>query len=194
MTEDCFQKTPLDFAPTSRIVFRNGSSVEFTPTLLSNGTTPEGSIWAMNPIPTDTEYAQPCPQRSGPVDAPTAYLRWGKNPTDCSGTWPTTLSIEDTVLIPKDIEPGEYVLGFRWDCEETTQERTLMYSSALLSSRRVMCALRHQRALVRSVSQQIWGGAYAGTCVCERVCPYACICHGLTCGACPVHADLAELQ
>ena len=30
------------------------------------------------------------------------------------------LHIEDTVVIPADIEPGEYVLGWR-DCEQTTQ-------------------------------------------------------------------------
>jgi hypothetical protein len=34
---------------------------------------------------------------------------------------PTTLYIEDTVQIPEHIAPGEYVLGWRWDCEETTQ-------------------------------------------------------------------------
>lgn len=79
-------------------------------------------MWAMNPIPaTPSDYSQVCPHPGGPVDAPTAYLKWGKNPTDCSGVWPTTLYVEDTVIIPADIEPGEYVLGWRWDCEETTQ-------------------------------------------------------------------------
>ena len=29
--------------------------------------------------------------------------------------------IEDTVIIPKDLAPGKYVLGWRWDCEETAQ-------------------------------------------------------------------------
>jgi hypothetical protein len=72
-------------------------------------------MWAMNPIPAELgDYSQPCPNKSGPVKAPTAYLRWSTNPTDCSGTWPTTLYIEDTVKIPVDIEPGEYVLGWRW--------------------------------------------------------------------------------
>jgi len=121
VTEECFQQTPLDFTMESRIVWRNGSSVPFAPTLLSKGTFPEGSMWAMNPLPTATEYPPPCAHPGGPVRAPTAYNRWGKNPTDCSGTWPTTLYIEDTVVIPQNIEPGEYVLGWRWDCEETTQ-------------------------------------------------------------------------
>eukprot|EP00662_Eupelagonemidae_sp_cell21_P001863 gene1863-56269_t len=38
----------------------------------------------------------------------------------CSGDWKGG-QIVDTVIIPKDITPGEYVLGWRWDCEETTQ-------------------------------------------------------------------------
>ena len=29
--------------------------------------------------------------------------------------------IYDTVLIPKDLAPGDYVLGWRWDSEETAQ-------------------------------------------------------------------------
>jgi hypothetical protein len=40
---------------------------------------------------------------------------------ECSGNWPTTVYIEDAVKIPTDLTPGEYVLGWRWDCEETTQ-------------------------------------------------------------------------
>ena len=40
---------------------------------------------------------------------------------DCSGTWPTQLYIEDTIKILANIAAGEYVLAFRWDCEETTQ-------------------------------------------------------------------------
>ena len=43
-------RTPLDFEPESRIVWRNGSSVAFKPTLLSEGTFPKGSMWAMNPL------------------------------------------------------------------------------------------------------------------------------------------------
>eukprot|EP00041_Stephanoeca_diplocostata_P012272 m.205828 g.205828 ORF g.205828 m.205828 type:complete len:77 (+) comp18884_c0_seq1:1248-1478(+) len=31
------------------------------------------------------------------------------------------LEIVDNVLIPEGLEPGEYVLGWRWDCEESNQ-------------------------------------------------------------------------
>jgi hypothetical protein len=30
-------------------------------------------------------------------------------------------AIEDTLVVPADIPPGDYILGFRWDCEQTTQ-------------------------------------------------------------------------
>jgi len=30
-------------------------------------------------------------------------------------------AIEDDVVVPANIEPGEYVLGWRWDCEQTSQ-------------------------------------------------------------------------
>ena len=29
--------------------------------------------------------------------------------------------IEDALEIPADLEPGNYVLSFRWDCERTPQ-------------------------------------------------------------------------
>ena len=30
-------------------------------------------------------------------------------------------AVEDTVSVPEDIPAGRYVLGWRWDCEETAQ-------------------------------------------------------------------------
>ena len=34
---------------------------------------------------------------------------------------PYDLLIVDTVKIPDNLTPGDYVLGWRWDCEESTQ-------------------------------------------------------------------------
>lgn len=48
---------------------------------------------------------------------------WGANATKmCSGMGDGSsavpnLEIVDRVLIPKDTPAGEYVLGWRWDCE-----------------------------------------------------------------------------
>lgn len=72
-------------------------------------------MWAMNPLPQALgAYKAPCPGRT-PVDAPAAYEQWSHNPNECSGNWPTTVYIEDSVRIPSHVTPGKYVLGWRWD-------------------------------------------------------------------------------
>ena len=39
-----------------------------------------------------------------------------------SGMWgPHNLFIADTVQIPNNLTPRDNVVGFRWDCEESTQ-------------------------------------------------------------------------
>merc|ERR1712142_945566 len=39
----------------------------------------------------------------------------------CSGIWgPYDLTIVDKLQLPGDLVPGDYVLGWRWDCEEST--------------------------------------------------------------------------
>ena len=38
----------------------------------------------------------------------------------CSDDWVVGL-IYDEVILPKDLAPGHWVLGWRWDCEETAQ-------------------------------------------------------------------------
>lgn len=38
----------------------------------------------------------------------------------CAGDW-TGGQIVDRVVVPADLPPGDYVLGWRWDCEETSQ-------------------------------------------------------------------------
>ena len=35
----------------------------------------------------------------------------------CSGEFPYNVMIVDTLAIPVAVPVGEYVLGFRWDCE-----------------------------------------------------------------------------
>ena len=61
-------------------------------------------MWAMNPLPAAAgDYPAPCPGKT-PVRGPAAYQEWGSNPNECSGNWPTTVYIEDTIKIPTDIE------------------------------------------------------------------------------------------
>ena len=39
------------------------------------------------------------------------------------------LEIVDKVMIPRDLKPGKYILGWRWDCEETAQGQCTSSSS-----------------------------------------------------------------
>ena len=44
----------------------------------------------------------------------------GNGMSQCSSDWVVGV-ISDHVILPKNLAPGDYVLGWRWDCEETAQ-------------------------------------------------------------------------
>jgi len=88
LTEECFQKTPLDFHGDYQWI-RQTSHSEFVQTKAVRtrvGTFPEGSQWTK-------------------VDKTSYFLGW----------------FMDQVEVPQNIEAGEYVLSFRWDCEMSAQ-------------------------------------------------------------------------
>jgi hypothetical protein len=70
----------------------------------TNGTFPENSQWTRNPFP----------MAQGNIDAipnlPEAY-----------GRGPFNYSVVDKVKVPADLEPGHYVVSWRWDAEQTKQ-------------------------------------------------------------------------
>eukprot|EP00040_Diaphanoeca_grandis_P012695 m.64326 g.64326 ORF g.64326 m.64326 type:complete len:384 (+) comp23415_c0_seq1:209-1360(+) len=146
LTEACFQRTPLPFTGDKQwLRWNNGSQLQINATLVSDGTMPLGSTWAMNPIPRidfdDRSSGQPpgynagcvspakgigCRQFDPPCkegNPPWAVVN-GSFSVDvegyCSGD-ARGVQIVDYVTIPKDLSPGDYVVGFRWDCEETAQ-------------------------------------------------------------------------
>lgn len=52
----------------------------------------------------------------------------------CSGDW-VSGEITDNVIIPPDLPTGDYVVGFRWDCEYVCMLcRHLLRSSSLVST------------------------------------------------------------
>merc|ERR1712050_99334 len=51
LTEECFQQTPLSFTGMPSFRWNDGKELFFKGTYISEGTTPAGSMWAMNPIP-----------------------------------------------------------------------------------------------------------------------------------------------
>jgi len=143
LTEECFQKTPLQFNRSqSALVWNNGTRYNLgdKAVFVDEGTFPKGSTWARNPIPrvaddtTGTADPAGCPGpngRSGPrcIQFPALCPQdngrepWstdGSGQGACSGDW-TAGVISDEVIIPKGLAPGAYVLGWRWDCEETAQ-------------------------------------------------------------------------
>jgi len=147
-SEACFQRTPLQFVRDQQaLVWKNGTRLAIKGTWVDEGTTPAGSTWAMNPIPRIDfnsessgqpagskgcayngtvvsgakcrQFAPPCawddgwysqPGTKGSVDVEGA----------CSGDW-TGGVVADKVQLPASLAPGDYVLGWRWDCEESTQ-------------------------------------------------------------------------
>jgi hypothetical protein len=142
LTEECFRNMPLAFDRTKQfLVWNNGTRwLNDKAIFVDQGTIPPGSTWARNPIPrvnddnTGLQNATSCPGPSGtsgpgciqfpaPCPQDTGRLPWstdGSGQGECSGDW-TAGVIEDSVLLPKDLPAGDYVLGWRYDAEETAQ-------------------------------------------------------------------------
>merc|ERR1712110_856947 len=125
LTEECFQKMPLPFATTTqKLRWVNGTEVEINASLVSEGTTPLGSTWARNPIPACKSFSggfqeQGCDTPQFPPPPGCNERCWGyQTSPQFTRHMP---SIVDTLQLPDSLELGKYVLGFRWDCEQTPQ-------------------------------------------------------------------------
>lgn len=129
LTEECFQKTPLNFVDNTQYVQYGEDEttrVSFQANRTDVGTFPEGSQWTKNPIPA-------CAGGDGGFFAPTSKCENGTQfPPPRPGLYgfgvnrlgdvqPFQFSIIDKVHVPEDLAPGDYVLSFRWDCEQTPQ-------------------------------------------------------------------------
>lgn len=88
-------------------------------------------MWAKNPIPRawkdqDGNWGQGSNQHQTGYGFQPHCIDQGMDPTgsqySCTGEWgPYNLEIVDKVRIPKDLPAGDYVVGFRYDCEESNQ-------------------------------------------------------------------------
>eukprot|EP00633_Aureoumbra_lagunensis_P002931 CAMPEP_0197288234 /NCGR_PEP_ID=MMETSP0890-20130614/5250_1 /TAXON_ID=44058 ORGANISM="Aureoumbra lagunensis, Strain CCMP1510" /NCGR_SAMPLE_ID=MMETSP0890 /ASSEMBLY_ACC=CAM_ASM_000533 /LENGTH=359 /DNA_ID=CAMNT_0042758795 /DNA_START=1 /DNA_END=1077 /DNA_ORIENTATION=+ len=113
-TEECFQKTILEFASNTQIAeWNNGTRLSWSAIRFSQGTFPINSTWTMNPIPAyggisgqdtsrGTQFSPPA--QNGPV---------GYSFDD--------VGIIDQLHIPMSLERGRYALSWRWDAEQTPQ-------------------------------------------------------------------------
>mmetsp|Transcript_25476 Transcript_25476/g.76811 ORF Transcript_25476/g.76811 Transcript_25476/m.76811 type:complete len:367 (+) Transcript_25476:40-1140(+) len=117
LDEECFQKTPVPFAMVNHTIEYEGGSMMIPTTFVSQGTWPPNSTWAMNPFPYSNSESPPVfpPPCDEPVD------RTKSDTGLCSGRDPFNTLISDIVTVPANIAPGEWVLGFRWDCEKSAQ-------------------------------------------------------------------------
>merc|ERR1719453_797476 len=142
LTESGFQEIPIPFAGNSKVMMSNGTMLKLKSVFVSEGTLPAGSTWQMLGIP-DTNYYRPTTEDGAipdgsqptvgqttvegfafppPCDEPVSPAEFGLlSQGRCSGQWMNNITIYDQLRIPADLEPGEYVLGFRWDCETAAQ-------------------------------------------------------------------------
>lgn len=117
-TEECFIQTPMPFADTTtQILEMDDSVLHINGTYVSKGTKPEGSTWAMNPLPysnpgSPAEFEPPCQE----------WVDHTKSDTGrCSGRDPYRTLLVDKLVVPAHLKSGDYVLQLRWDCEKSAQ-------------------------------------------------------------------------
>ena len=122
LTEECFQKTPLKFVGLQSFRWGDGVQMYFEGTYVSEGTIPKGSMWAMNPIPRNDTKQTGRSFKPRCEEIPDCGSTQVMSKCLCSGMWgPYNLKIVDKLAIPANMPAGDYVLGWRWDCEESTQ-------------------------------------------------------------------------
>jgi len=97
VTEQCFQDGHLNFAGTSAWIYKHP-----TETLDPNN-------WIEFEARRLTEGTNPPGSEWTVITLPTKRKK---------GDF---YSFKDLVTVPEDLEPGQYVLSFRWDCEHTAQ-------------------------------------------------------------------------
>lgn len=123
--EDCFQQTPMPFAGDSSMMMSNGTMLNLTSVFVTEGTKPEGSAWQMLPIPNVRNWFPLPGERAFAYQIPVpCYDPTPPSSLDqgiCTGEWMTNITLYDRLRVPSHLPAGEYVLGFRWDCEASAQ-------------------------------------------------------------------------
>ena len=148
MTEECFQQTPLAFASSHQTIrYEDGShpAVKIEAVDVKQGTVPAGSTWRRNPVPAcncdsgfvcsadaeSSSQARAYEEQSDPGGQCSTGLQFDAPVPKLFGFWVSNdapvdaplsiVSIVDELRVPAELVPGEYMLSFRWDCEQTPQ-------------------------------------------------------------------------
>ena len=127
LTEACFQKDEhqLDFASDEHVVLFADGPKRIKNTIVADG---GGTGWMMNPIPMPNFVGSDCDDMTGHpcggCPCGSGYPGGNTNESfpnpfgeDLKGK---NAAIVDAVRVP-DVPAGEYVVGFRWDAETSSQ-------------------------------------------------------------------------
>eukprot|EP00091_Calanus_sinicus_P014794 TRINITY_DN3248_c0_g1_i3.p1 TRINITY_DN3248_c0_g1~~TRINITY_DN3248_c0_g1_i3.p1 ORF type:complete len:357 (+),score=114.38 TRINITY_DN3248_c0_g1_i3:126-1073(+) len=130
LTEECFQQMPLKFASDKQWIQVGDDETtrrEFLANRTIVGTIPSGSEWTKNPVPNCSgmrggffDDGPTCPagyQFPPPIEG--LFGQGANIHYDPKFTFQWTLM--DELQVPENLETGDYVLSFRWDCEQTPQ-------------------------------------------------------------------------
>jgi hypothetical protein len=138
LTEECFQKGSLEFVGnTSTAIFDLDNLKERTEIPVYGISLPTGH-WRQNPIPACGDasggaFLGLCtkPYQFPPRANRTRFGIFEQSMAGFSGSagiggLPSTSplgkwAVEDKVKVPAALAPGDYVLSYRWDCEQTSQ-------------------------------------------------------------------------
>lgn len=132
LTEDCFWEHTLEFHNSIQTLrWFNGTEREIPATRVSNGTFPRGSTWSMLPIPACAselggEQGVGCdrPQFPPPPGCDTSCWGYqGRDTQRCPSEQCAITEIPDVVDLVEvpNVPRGDYVISWRWDCEQTPQ-------------------------------------------------------------------------
>jgi len=105
ISEACFQQNVLDFVG-DRSWVQNYTDVVGRVEIPAVRTTIAGAMWTKNPVPINADMFEPA-------------LPWLVGYCAGGGGHPCPFNIFDRVHVPDT--PGDFVLSWRWDCEETAQ-------------------------------------------------------------------------
>jgi len=136
--ENCFQQMPLEFVGEKQWFDLNGTRHEIPATRVKEGVLPKGSTWTRNPLPACAGAAgglaldpkNNCHEpQFEPPDAIRGIWGWASSEDQNSEEFAKYIhniegkgefTIVDKIKVPENVD-GWYVLGWRWDCEQTPQ-------------------------------------------------------------------------
>jgi hypothetical protein len=132
LSEACFQKMPLPFVGKQSLQYGNGTRISIpskyahengsVAAITADNQLPIGITWAMNPLPDGTQKGSiGAYSKEWEFKPPCDSIKMPGNTNLCSGERPFAISVVDVLSVPVGTPPGEYVLGWRWDVEETAQ-------------------------------------------------------------------------